>query len=358
MQAVAKTVLTLLCLLPAACSPVGSGEKGAVYRFEECSRTTLSELFGSCSVRRIGLQDPDSLLSWAEAAVFRVYDRCMVACQPFGAARGVRLYAADGSFLGPVGRIGRGPGEYLFPTNVWTDPACDTLYVEDRGMNSVLTYALPERRFVGSERLPLHALCMTRTDSGSFLHYVSAANRNDRAYPNLVATDRAGRTTPVPTGTVQRDRYSGLWQTTTLFHATPDGWAVHHQFQPEILSAADGRTIARLKFDRHRFAPETFDWGNEGFRERIAASPYIQYYDLFETAEQLHVRFCAAGHIYLGMYDKRSARGTYCRADRIADDLGAGCVPRIRSVHDGRFYALRTSGDAAPAVIEFARSEE
>lgn len=281
----------------------------------------------------------------------------------------MRLYAADGSFLGPVGRIGRGPGEYLFPTNVWTDPACDTLYVEDRGMNSVLTYALPERRFVGSERLPLHALCMTRTDSGSFLHYVSAASSNDRAYPNLVATDRAGRTTPVPTGTVQRDRYSGLWQTTTLFHATPDGWAVHHQFQPEILSAADGRTIARLEFDRHRFAPETFDWGNEGFRERIAASPYILYYDLFETAEQLHVRFCAAGHIYLGMYDKRSARGTYCRADRIADDLGAGCGVRGACRASGAFTTggstrcaragtlpLRSSNSPAPKNNRLARS--
>ena len=112
-----------------------------------------------------------------------------------------------------------------------------------------------------------------------------------------------------------------------------------------------------LRFENHLFAPESFDWSPNGFRERISASPYVQYYDVLQTSKLLYVRFYAGEKAYVGVYDKARKQGRYCAAESIADDLDVGCTPRMKGVWGDRFYrtVIPEFSDCcmAPAVIWF-----
>ena len=114
------------------CGEAGNSAKRSVLDFVECDSIALSDLLRCDSTRSVAFEDTDSL--WVtNPPILRINDRYMASCQPFGPHRGVWLYAADGRYLGEVGRIGRGPDEYLFPMDILFDPTGDTLFVEDKG---------------------------------------------------------------------------------------------------------------------------------------------------------------------------------------------------------------------------------
>lgn len=278
----------LLCCLPFAGCDTAVPQEDLF--FSECEEIALSDLFGCRALRRVALQDPDSVLLTAPS-IFRATGRYLVACEPFAPRPGVWLFAPDGSYLGRVGRVGRGPGEYVVPMDALTDPAGDTLYVVDKGRRELAAYSLPDREFRAGYPLRFNAKCVAMDRSGHLVWYVSASNTNAGSYETLVTTDARSRViAQAPAGVEQLDRYSGMWQTLTLFSDAPEGLTAHHQFQPELFPATGSATgsadgVRTLRFEHHGFAPASFDWRDEGFRERIAASPYVQYYDVFETSE-------------------------------------------------------------------------
>ena len=340
------------------CGEAGNSAKRSVLDFVECDSIALSDLLRCDSTRSVAFEDTDSL--WVtNPPILRINDRYMASCQPFGPHRGVWLYAADGRYLGEVGRIGRGPDEYLFPMDILFDPTGDTLFVEDKGRKEMLAYTLSDRRMRNSYKFPFHSKCVAiDSRSGDFVWYVSSSNSNRETYETVVRTTRDGKVVAQGSPVEQLDSYSGMWQTLTLFHDTPEGMMAHHQFQPELFVVSDGsRQVMTLRFEYHSFAPESFDWSRKGFRERISTSPYVQYYDVFQTSGLLYVRFCAGGKTYAGVYDKVRKQGCYCAEESIADDLGIGCVPRVKGVWDDRFYCTVTPEFSdccmAPAVVWF-----
>ncbi len=249
------------------------------------------------------LQAPDSVPAAAEGSILRLAGGRPVVCEPFGAGQGVWLFGEDGRYIGPVGRVGRGPGEYVVPMNALVSPGADTLYVLDGATRRILTYSLPERTFCGDRPWPFDALFTHIDRAGNFVWYVSAAGRNAERFETLVVTRPDGTLLGQATPVEQLDRYSGAWQVLTLFHDAPGGVMAHHQFQPEFFSAPGGEPrIGELRFENHAFAPASYAWDRADFREAWRKSHFVQYYDLLETADRM-LRFA-------GVYDK--SRGIYC----------------------------------------------
>lgn len=346
----------LISLLFVGCNSGKQDGNFPICYFSECDEIALSDLFSCDRLDRITLQDPDSIFM-SSPAIFRVNDKYMAACQPFGPRQGVWLFSADGSYIGHVGRLGRGPGEYVVPMEILMNDA-DTIYVADKGKKEILAYSLPDRKF--QERYPFafNSKCVALDKTGNLVWYVASSNRNVSDYKNLVKTDIRSHVLEQRSPVKQLDNYSGMWQTITLFSDTPTGLIAHHQFQPELFPASEeAGSIRILRFENHKFAPESFDWQKVGFRERISTSPYVQYYDVFETTAKMYVRFCAGKTIFLAIYDKIRNKGRYCDITRIRDDLGLGFIPRIKGVQGDRFYCLTAHEDEEryfpPSVIWF-----
>lgn len=343
------------------CAAKDNGAERQTLSFVQCDSIALSELFACDGIRSVELEDPDSV--WiTNPVIVRMTDRYIAACQAFGAQRGVWLFASDGKYLGEVGRIGRGPDEYTYPMDMLFDPTGDTLFVEDKGRKVMLAYSLPDRRVRASYPFTFNSKCATiDPDNGEFIWHVSTSNLNvGKSFESFVRTNRQGEVIAQASPVEQKDSYSGMFNTLTLFHDTPEGVVAHYQFQPEIFSVSgSAEPVSVLSFENHEFLPSSFDWHGKDFRERIIASPYVQYYDVFETTRQLHVRFAAGKKIYLGIYDKQRKEGRYCETTRIRDDLGVGWIPRIMGVHNDQFYCAIfpgiSKGWTKPGIIWFGR---
>ncbi len=256
-------------LFLAGCSGGGRTTDGrTVYAFAERDTITLSELFGTREVRRLRLQAPDSVPAAAEGSILRLAAGRPVVCEPFGTGQGVWLFGENGRYIGPVGRVGRGPGEYVIPMNALVSPGADTLYVFDGATRRILTYLLPERTFCGDTPYPFNALFTHIDRAGNFVWYLSAAGRNTEPFETLVTTRPDGTLLGQATPVEQLDRYSGAWQVLTLFHDAPGGVMAHHQFQPEFFSAPGSEPrIGELRFENHAFAPASYAWDRADFRE-------------------------------------------------------------------------------------------
>lgn len=79
--------------------------------------------------------------------------------------------------------------------------------------------------------------------------------------------------------------------------------------------------------------------------------PFVQYYDLLETADRMYVRFGAGEKRYFGIYDKSRGRGVYCEASRIGDDLGLGGIPWMSGVDGDRFFGRTTDPETMASEV-------
>lgn len=349
-------IVSLMCLLFIGCNSYRQENDSPIYYFSESEEISLSDLFSCDHINRIQLQDPDKVLM-SSPAIFRMNDKYMVACQPFGSRQGVWLFAMNGTYLGNIGRIGRGPGEYIMPMEILMNDS-DTIYIEDKGKKEILAYSLSNRKAEKTYPFTFNSKCVALDKTGNLVWYVASSNSNTSDYENLVKTDISSNVLMQCSPVKQLDHYSGMWQTITLFSETPTGLIAHHQFQPELfpIDAEKGATKV-LQFENHKFAPESFNWQKDGFRERISTSSYVQYYDVFETSTKMYVRFCAGKNIYLGIYDKEHNKGRYCDIKRIDDDLDLGCIPRVKGVHNDHFFCLAAHEEEdqyfPPSVVWF-----
>lgn len=332
-------IYTILFIVSCGSSPSDINYK--IYDFRECESILLSELFMSEKPNYMELEDPDSI--WLSTpSIVKSRGEYIAVCQPFGPMSGVWLYDVKGGYLGRLGNIGRGPGEYIFPKDVLFSPSGDMLYVVDGGNSNILSYTTCDRKFQETQPFPLYAMSVTVDPyNGDFVWYVSNVNSasNNRKYKTIVRTTTEGKTLEKTVPVEQLDCYSGMWQIISNFHDSSNVCMAHHQFQPEIFSTEVGDdSIIKLQFENHKFPPISFAWGADNFRELISSSPYIQYYDVFQTSHLLYVRFGVGGNIYIGVYDKRKQYGCYCSVSNIEDDLGIGVIPRIKGVQNDRFY--------------------
>ncbi len=82
--------------------------------------------------------DPDKSL--AELGVFVVADNGNIYVSDFK-DRKVKVFDADGSFVGLIGREGQGPGEYTLPTQIQISPD-NELMIEDGGALKIVFFTL------------------------------------------------------------------------------------------------------------------------------------------------------------------------------------------------------------------------
>ena len=182
------------------------------------------------------------------------------ASRSMAVCRGRSLSGRSGAYRSRSGRVSFSDGHSVRSYGRYA-------FVEDKKDGKMLAYTLSDRRMRNSYKFPFHSKCVAiDSRSGDFVWYVSSSNSNRETYETVVRTTRDGKVVAQGSPVEQLDSYSGMWQTLTLFHDTPEGMMAHHQFQPELFVVSDGsRQVMTLRFENHSFAPESFDWRQERF---------------------------------------------------------------------------------------------
>lgn len=165
----------------------------------------------------------------------------------------IKVYARDGSYSGHFGQRGQGPGEFVLPAQVWTDPTGD-LHVMDLDLlrRTVLSSTGEIRRMVrldagfttvaafGDGRLVTGALLPTPDGGIGLVHVVDADGQRVRSLGPEVTLEaaRASRTfrTVAPSGD------SAVWV------GMPDRYEVQ-------LYSLDGTHLRTVRRDTEMFRP-------------------------------------------------------------------------------------------------------
>ena len=79
-------------------------------------------------------------------------------------------YDNEGRFLGPIGRGGKGPGEYIRVNDIEVNNTNGIIYVFDIGLGKVLKFNM-EGKFLGSNRNPLLGFWVTMISDKYFVYF-------------------------------------------------------------------------------------------------------------------------------------------------------------------------------------------
>jgi hypothetical protein len=206
-------------------------------------------------VATIGSDGAEGALSSMPESIIRdSAGHFLVATPSQAAAELVGIYDSTGAFVGRIGRLGDGPGEYRRPGLLLHGPHDSVLIVDnDQRRMTVLSPALS---YVRSERLATRAQDVARGSGGQlFINAPSyrrdsivrpvflfgAAGELVRAYGTAIAGCRSDCSWRLARSIVP-DR-QGVWLVTHFFNYSAEHWS------------ADGRMLKRLTFQTDWFSP-------------------------------------------------------------------------------------------------------
>ena len=82
----------------------------------------------------------------------------------------------DGKYIGKIGCVGEGPGEYIMPFYFVIDEKNDKLYLWDRAVNKILIYNISTFKFVNEFFIPFNASCFEKLGDKHFVFYIPLRN--------------------------------------------------------------------------------------------------------------------------------------------------------------------------------------
>jgi len=189
----------------------------------------------------------------------------------------VQHYAADGRLKAEIGRKGRGPGEFTFPTYIGMDET--RLYVYDRLSDMVNVFAL-DGTFEKQIKVPQQGMEIQRTARGwfsfarSFKHIEGTPATLNWSTDGFDQPKEAGQISTTGWGQGMWSSYDGKTMRATFspmsvmphLRVSPDGKRLYvadaRDYKIDIYDGTDGHLVQTLKVDADRLPFDT-EWADE-----------------------------------------------------------------------------------------------
>ncbi len=101
----------------------------------------------------------------------------------------LKVFDASGNYIGEVGSIGRGPGEYINVTDIENDPYSSSLYLLSNRSQKLFNYQL-DGTFINSSFVQFYPAEFAILDKGHFAFYTNFNTSDLNESHNLLITDR------------------------------------------------------------------------------------------------------------------------------------------------------------------------
>ena len=333
-----KVVILFMMVSLFACGKHDKNENKE-YLFLQKEQVRVSDMMKDYSFIPLETTD-DSLI--LDATVVKISGGKIFVLDSFSPSKSLYVFQLDGKYVGKIGAVGNGPGEYIMPYNLMISEASNRLFIQDIAMNKLLAFDLATGRFVEDYAIPFYAGCVELLDEEHFIWYVNAGSRNKNDFvkhlqiTNLKCEPISSHIAPM------NFPNRGLYNVISYFTREEGMTLFHHPFMGEYYVCSSNDSILRpafsLKLEHHPFPTEEYITNHkDNIIKDLEAGHYIQWCNVFRNASTL---LCYAGcgkEIYWGVYDIEKQTGWYIDRLRIVDDWGIGKLGRPKTVYNDYF---------------------
>lgn len=277
------------------------------------------------------------------------------------------VYAFDkqGKFIGTVGQVGKGPGEYVIPSSIFIDTKRNVVCVIDVEQQKLIGYSLKDYRLVFEDRLPFSSTAMRFMEDGDVVFYNQEYTPGEPLY-NLIVTGKDYR---IKKRMMEQEFVSGykMGMTRKLYSVGNVVSAYTHQ--APFLCRVNSDTIVpvyEFKFGDNQLPPLDFlkkeGGNNRNYIPALRQSGYINYYEVYENERMLCVPYYVDKTMFYGWYDKKHSKIYNYRLEEMAGSLKSGFFSSpIGTTSDGQFISLLTTDrlmEMKAEGMDFARELE
>ena len=196
----------------------------------------------------------------------------------------VRHYDADGQFIGQIGRRGKGPGEFTYPSDIFF--LNGKLFVNDK-LNATVSILEPDGTYIDRISMPSRDTFLIRVDNGWLTGDWSRFGLPEDQKPGLYRNAAESFEEPTKIMTIDKPGFDGG---TWVWSSDGETRGRFNPFdnRPKVLVSADGKTafvtetenfvihvydvtakkIAHTIRREEPRIPFDYDWANERLQER------------------------------------------------------------------------------------------
>lgn len=341
MVSMKKCILALIPFLLFACTPASKDEIKNL-KFVEKGDVKMSNLVRDYSLIRLETQENNLI---ADATMVHVWNNRIFILDTYSTNKGVYVFGMEGEYIGRIGGVGQGPGEYIFPVSMSIDKEGNKLIVKDGAKNRLLFYSLSDYTCLEEINIPFYSNCVEYLAPNRLIWYVGSGCANvGEDTKHIQITDM--KATPISRH-MNRENLPkrGLYNVSTYFHGINDEMYFHHPFSNEMycydIETDSVRMRYILQWDGLTFPSKEYVVRNsEDIVNQLKQDGYISFYDIHENSERLLCYFGAGKDKYIGVYSKKQREGFYTNIEDIEDDLGLLKYVRPKSIYNDSFVSV------------------
>lgn len=251
------------------------------------------------------------------------------------------VFNLEGKYIGQVGGVGNGPGEYITPLKFHIDSLLSVLTIVDREGSCLINYNLNNYKYLSTQKTIDFTDCAWLNDGNIAWFALSGFDTGKRDFNTIMITDSQLE---------EKARYNqasfishyGL-SLGSVFHQIGKSTLMHHPFSPVIeeVTSIGTRPIYELSFSNQKFP--SFDYlreeseGQANYTKTLLSSDYINSYYAYESSIYLFIVYLIKNSWNVGLYNKQTKKAhQYTVFDFIAAADIDGFTG-IVGVHDGFF---------------------
>lgn len=329
--------IVLLAIMFGSCSKETNNIDSV--NFEKRTDIKMSDLVSDYSFIPLETKDDNLIL---DASMVRIWNDHIYILDCFSQNKSIYVFDIQGKYLGKIGNIGGGPGEYIMPMAIVVDEANNQLLVKDVAQNKLIYYNPITFEYIKEQSLPFYSDCMEYYKDDTIVWYIGSGCANDGDYQKHIQV--SDLQCNIINSYIPRKNFPqrSMYNVMTYFHKYNDKLYFHHPFSNIVYSYSSKNDSVMAEYalscDGIVFPTEDYVMeNNENIVEQLSTDGYIQYYDLHENSEKILCYFGVNKSKYIGVYSKKDGKGVYSNIENIEDDLGLIKYGRPKTVYNDYF---------------------
>jgi hypothetical protein len=243
------------------------------------------------------------------------------------------VFSEDGKFINKIEAKGNGPGEFLLPHSFWIE-GNNYIFILDRYQDRLLKYSLIDFEFIEQIVLPASAplsFSVYNMDDDLFIYYFPFRENNKIENKQLVIADKEG---------VIKKKLLDASSSGKILHGNPNNFYLYNNalhFYPYFSNhiytiQGDSMTLCyQLYWGKYNIPTDDYftkynDSGELMDNLLTGSDEYIRLIYVYETDENLLVKYYIKKDFYIAIWDKNSHAVVNTKYNEMVDDMGLGDV--------------------------------
>ena len=301
-----------------------------------------SDIMKDCSLIKLETQDKNLIL---DVSMMKIWKDRIYILDCFAQNKTIWVYDINGKYVGRVGALGQGPGEYIMPMSLVVDETNNQILVKDVAQNKLLYYDAQTLSCVKEMSIPFYSDCLEYLGPDRLIWYVGSGCANQGDFQkhiqitdmNLNVVDNFMPRMDFPK--------RGLYNVMSYFHRYKGNAYFHHPFS-EYVYAYENQSDSIvneyvLSFENLQIPSMDYLRNNQkDIIKQLKVDGYIQYYDLLENDKKILCYFGRNDKAHIGVYSKERKIGYYTEVENLDDDLGILKFIRPKTVYNDHFVSV------------------